>query len=67
MKTRTKEERKQFVKENYVTCPHCKYNNEKMRLRKYGLCLNCGKILDEKTYFLIQIKKRLDDNKRKSE
>jgi len=65
MANRTPEERADFIKQNYFTCPHCQYNNERMRLNKYGVCLNCGKILDEKIYFLIQMKKRIDDGKRR--
>lgn len=66
-RVRTEEERKEFVKDLFVTCPHCQYNNEKQRLRKYATCLNCGEILDKKTYFLIQLKKKMEDvNRRRS-
>lgn len=55
----------EFVKKNYVTCPKCEYNNERGRFNQYGTCLKCGEILDEKTYFMIQMMKRIKDNKRK--
>ena len=65
-KLRSVEERKEFVNDLFITCPYCGYNNEKQRLRKYATCLNCGKVLDEKTYFLIQLKKQMDKFKRRS-
>lgn len=65
MKVRTAEERAQFVKDNYKTCPYCHYNNERVRLNKYAVCLNCGKIIDKKNYFMIQLKKKMDEEKRR--
>lgn len=59
----TKEE---FMQENYVTCGMCGYNNEKKRLKKYGVCLNCGEPLDDKAYFMIKMQKLLQENCRKS-
>jgi predicted Zn-ribbon and HTH transcriptional regulator len=58
----TKEE---FMKQNYVTCNNCGYNNERSRFLQYGKCLRCDTILDDKTYFMIQMMKKLKNNKRK--
>lgn len=55
----------EFIAKIYITCKKCGYNNEKSRYFKYGKCLKCGAILDEKTYFMIQMTKRLKDNKRR--
>jgi DNA-directed RNA polymerase subunit RPC12/RpoP len=60
-----KEDKQEFMKKNYLTCKYCGYNNEKARFLQYGVCLKCGKILDEKTYFMIQMMKRINDNKRR--
>ena len=43
--------RDEFIKERYITCQNCGYNNNKQRLEIYGTCLCCGKIIDERTYF----------------
>ena len=51
---------KQFVSERYVTCS-CGYNNEKGRLRFFGTCLRCGKILDERVNFKRQIINKLQE------
>lgn len=58
----TKEE---FVKAFYIPCKYCGYNNEKNRLRKYGVCLRCGEPLDDKIYFMIKMQELLHNNKRK--
>lgn len=65
MKKRTQEEKKEFVKTHYIKCPRCEYNNEKKRFMQYGTCLKCGEILDHKTYFMIEMMKKIRDNKRK--
>lgn len=59
-------DKKEFIKKNYITCENCGYNNERARFNQYGTCLKCGKVLDQKTYFMIQMKKRIKDNERKS-
>lgn len=58
----TKEE---FMKQNYITCPYCQYNNEKGRFSQYGKCLNCGEILDPKMHFMIEMLKKAKDDKRR--
>lgn len=65
MKKFTEEEKQEFLKKHYYTCKHCGYNNEKKRFLQFGICLNCGKILDEKTHFMIEMLKKMNDNKRK--
>lgn len=65
MKRRTKEEKEEFVKKLFVTCKWCGYNNERGRFNQYGTCLKCGRILDEKTYFKIEMLKKLRLNKHK--
>lgn len=64
MKTYIKD-RKAFMGVNYITCEKCGYNNERSRFMQFGTCLKCGKILDEKTYFMIEMMKRIKNNKRK--
>ena len=41
----------EFMKETFIICNHCGYNNFKVRLKNFGTCLKCGKIIDEKSYF----------------
>lgn len=41
----------EFMKELYITCDKCNYNNLKRRFENYGTCLRCGKVLDKKVYF----------------
>ena len=60
-----KENKKSFMEKNYIVCPYCQYNNEKSRFLQYGTCLKCGKILDQKTYFMIEMMKKIKDNRRK--
>lgn len=60
-----KESKDSFMKRNYITCKYCDYNNERARFLQYGKCLKCGKVLDEKTYFMIEMMKRINNNKRK--
>lgn len=57
--------KEEFMKKNYVACPYCKYNNEKSRFLQFGTCLNCGKILDKKTHFMIEMMKKVKEDKRK--
>lgn len=56
---------KEFMRKNYVACPKCQYNNERTRLKKYGTCLNCGAVLDNKMHFMIEMKKRIDQDKKR--
>lgn len=58
--------KEEFMKKNFVLCPFCGYNNKKFFLYQYGTCLNCKKILDQKIYFMIEMKKKIKNNKRKS-
>lgn len=60
-----KESKEEFMRKNYIACPYCKYNNERARFLQYGTCLNCGKILDQKTHFMIEMMKKVKDNQRK--
>ncbi len=61
-----KDDKEEFMRKNYTTCKYCEYNNEKSRLQKYGTCLKCGRVLDDRIYFKIQAMKILNENKRKS-
>jgi len=61
----TKETKEEFMKKKYITCPKCSYNNERGRFQQYGKCLKCGEILDQKTYFMINMMKKIKDNKRR--
>ena len=60
-----KESKEEFMKNKYITCKYCGYNNERARFLQFGTCLFCGKILDEKTYFKIQMMKRIKDYRRR--
>lgn len=50
----TKEQTEGFIKKEFITCKYCGYNNKLKRFQHYGVCLNCGKVLDEKVYFKAQ-------------
>lgn len=43
---------------NYVKC-ECSYNNNPERLKAFGTCLRCGKVLDEKAKYRYEMNKRL--------
>lgn len=62
---KAKEPKDEFIKKVYITCPKCSYNNERGRFNQFGTCLKCGEILDQKTYFMIQMMKKLKDDKRR--
>lgn len=47
--------REKFVKERFVTCKYCGYNNFKKRLENFGTCLRCGEIIDERSYFKVKL------------
>lgn len=63
---RSNDTKKEFMEKNFVVCPYCHYNNEKNRFYQFGTCLKCSKIIDEKVYFTIEMRKRILNNKRKS-
>lgn len=55
-KNTTKEERARSL--NNIICPHCKYQNKDVYIKKYGKCHLCGTILD-KNYFKKTMLRRL--------
>lgn len=55
---RKQKNKDKWLKERFITCKYCGYNNFKNRLESFGTCLRCGKIIDEKSYFM----KRLGGN-----
>lgn len=65
-KEKTFQNREEFIRSFYITCNHCGYNNEKRRLRKYGVCLKCGEPLDDKIFFMIKMQELMEENKRKA-
>ena len=50
-KKKKNETHEEFMEKNFVKCPHCGYNNKIELFAKYGTCLKCLKILDDKVYF----------------
>ena len=48
-----------FIKDNFVVCDKCGYNNRKGRFDNFGCCLRCGAILDKKIYFKRQMRKKI--------
>ena len=66
MKKKIEMSKDEFMKKNYIMCPNCKYNNERGRFNQFGTCLKCGKILDKKTHYMIEMMKKIKDNERKS-
>lgn len=44
---------------NNVYCPDCGYANARYNYLSYGTCTRCGKVLNEKTKFMYEIKSRL--------
>jgi ribosomal protein L37AE/L43A len=53
----TEKQREEFIKNNYITCKYCGYNNKRNRFDNFGTCLCCGKILDKRTYFIARLMK----------
>lgn len=57
----------EFMKNNFVVCPYCDYNNKVEKFVKFGTCLNCKKIIDDRIYFRntlgIEIRKKLKGEK----
>lgn len=49
------EDRKKFIEEMFVVCDKCGYNNEKYRFQKYGTCLRCKHVIDERLHFKHQL------------
>lgn len=41
----------EFMKNNFVICPFCNYNNKVEKFVKFGTCLRCLQILDDRVYF----------------
>lgn len=62
---RTKAEVQDFIKEKYITCKYCGYNNEKGRFTQFGVCLKCGKVIDKRAHFKTEMLKKIRDNKRR--
>lgn len=50
-----KKSKEQLMREEFVTCEKCGYNNKRKRFEAFGTCLRCGEILDGKTYFKAQM------------
>lgn len=48
------------MKENLdnIIC-ECGYQNHKSRIKKYGTCLFCGKVLDSKAKYKYEMNKKL--------
>lgn len=47
-----KEKRKDDDYPDWVVCPKCGYNNHPDKVKFYGTCLRCGKVIDEKAKFI---------------
>ena len=60
---KSKEEIKEFVDINYLTCAHCGYNNARQRLEFFHYCLNCGRPLGNRSLFKKELKKRMEIEK----
>ena len=61
----TKEQTERWLEREFITC-QCGYRNQIHRFQKYGVCLCCGKILDDRVYFKARYyqKKRKMRNKK---
>ena len=44
---------------NFIVCDKCGYNNFDYNVERYGTCLRCGKVLDEKAKFNYEMVCRL--------
>ena len=42
-----------------VLCNNCGYQNKQYWVEKSGICNGCGKVLDEKAYFIHEMRKKL--------
>lgn len=65
MKRWTKEETERWIERNFVVCK-CGYRNEIKRFERYGICLSCGRILDERIYFKQQFYKTRQKMRRRN-
>lgn len=50
-KKKNNETHEEFMKNNFTRCSYCGYNNKNELFMRFGTCLRCHKILDNKTYF----------------
>lgn len=55
-------ENKKFnkVKYGFVVCPDCGYYNIDYKIRRYGSCLKCGKVLSREGHFKRAMIKKLN-------
>ena len=42
---------KEFMENNFVICPFCNYNNKVETFIRFGTCLRCLQVIDDKIYF----------------
>ena len=40
-----------FMKNNFVVCPFCHYNNKYETFIRFGTCLRCLEVIDDRIYF----------------
>lgn len=54
----------EFIKNNYIVCS-CGYRNKIENVNKYGTCLYCKKVLNEKVVFLNKLREQMKGNRRR--
>ena len=64
MRERRNGDIEEFIKKNYIVCS-CGYRNKIENVNKYGTCLYCKKVLDEKVFFLKKLRQELKNENRK--
>lgn len=58
-KMRIRKRKKEIdLSEIFVRC-ECSYNNRKDRLERFGTCLRCGRVLNERAYFKRVLSRKL--------
>lgn len=58
-KKKNYESKEEFLKDNFIKCKYCGYNNEKNRFQNFGKCLCCDEILDSRVFYIKKLKKQL--------
>jgi len=64
MRERRNGDIEEFIKKNYIVCD-CGYRNKIENVNKYGTCLYCKKVLNEKVFFLKKLRQELKNENRK--
>lgn len=51
-------DRETFFSKNFIKCPKCGYLNRKEAIAKWGTCLSCKTVLDNKAKLKFELRER---------